>query len=72
MSKNRQGFYRLTLCIGASNAEQVEELDIEDLVADWQELDDEQFQVALYAAWKEWVWGNIDGKIERIDGEGQP
>ena len=69
MSKNRQGIYRLTLCIGLSNGEQREELDVEELVPGWQELDDEQFKAALYAAWKEWAWEYIDGGIDRIDGE---
>jgi hypothetical protein len=66
---DRADTYRLTLCIGLSNGEQSEELDIEELVPDWQELSDEQFQAALYAAWKEWAWEYIDGGIERIDSE---
>ena len=69
MNKGREGIYRLTLCIGLSNGEQVEELDIEELVPGWRELSAEQFKEALYAAWKEWAWEYRDGGIDRIDGE---
>jgi hypothetical protein len=62
----RQGTYRLTLSIGLST-ERTEELDINELVEDWEALADEEFDLALHAAWKEWAWEFIDGGAERID-----
>jgi hypothetical protein len=62
----RAGTYRLTLGIGIEG-ERTDDIDIDDLVDDWQTLPDEQFEAALYAAWKEWAWGYIDGGAEQLE-----
>jgi hypothetical protein len=63
---DRAGTYRLTLSIGMSNGEQSDEMGIDELVDGWETMTDEQFQDALYAAWKEWAWNYIDGGPEKL------
>jgi hypothetical protein len=64
-SPGRAGVYRLTLDIGLQG-EQTDDIDIDDLVDDWRLLTDEEFEAALYAAWKEWAWGFVDGGTEKL------
>ena len=60
LASGRQGIYRLNLSIGLVT-ERTEEIDIDQLVDDWENLTDEEFEEALHAAWKEWAWEYIDG-----------
>lgn len=64
---SRQGIYRLNLSIGLTG-EYAEEINIDDLLEDWQALTDDEFESAIYAAWIEWAYSHVDGGIKKING----
>lgn len=51
--------FTFTLSIGFANAEQIEEVEIED--ADLEGLEGDALTDFMYERWKEWAWEYIDG-----------
>jgi hypothetical protein len=62
----RDGIYLLTLNIG-NDSERSEQLPLGDLVEDWQDMTDDEFDDALLAAWVEWSRDFIDGGVCLLD-----
>ena len=62
---DRAGVYRMTVHVGLSN-KRTEDVNIADLIDDYEDLSIDEFEAALDNAWAEWAWGCIDGGAEKL------